>query len=71
MAWGPKPGRQMDREEELGWVEDPDLLDGVTGIALALLSAVSLVEPNWDRLLLTRIPIRSEARRRDADRATL
>jgi lantibiotic biosynthesis protein len=30
----------------------PDFLDGATGIALALLSAVTPVEPAWDRLLL-------------------
>jgi hypothetical protein len=44
-------------EAALGWVDDPGLLNGVTGIALALLGAVSAIEPSWDRLLLSRIPL--------------
>ncbi len=34
------------------WADDPGLLDGSAGIGLALLAAVSSVEPAWDRLLL-------------------
>jgi Lanthionine synthetase C-like protein len=34
------------------WTDDPGLLDGSAGIGLALLAAVSAVEPAWDRLLL-------------------
>jgi hypothetical protein len=32
------------------------LLTGATGIALALLAAVTAVEPAWDRMLLVDIP---------------
>ncbi|XXF79656.1 lanthionine synthetase C family protein [Myxococcaceae bacterium GXIMD 01537] len=35
-----------------GWTDNPGLLAGATGIALALLAATSPVEPEWDRLLL-------------------
>ncbi|NBD08171.1 lanthionine synthetase C family protein [Corallococcus silvisoli] len=35
-----------------GWTDNPGLLSGATGIALALLAATSSVEPTWDRLLL-------------------
>ena len=34
------------------WEASPDLLDGSIGVALALLGAVSSLEPEWDRLLL-------------------
>jgi hypothetical protein len=34
------------------WEASPDLLDGSIGVALALLGAVSSIEPQWDRLLL-------------------
>jgi hypothetical protein len=34
------------------WVRDPTLLTGSAGIGLALLAAVSAIEPAWDRLLL-------------------
>jgi len=34
------------------WADDPGLLNGSAGIGLALLAAVSAVEPAWDRLLL-------------------
>ncbi|HEY2294450.1 MAG TPA: hypothetical protein VGM86_27440 [Thermoanaerobaculia bacterium] len=34
------------------WTDDPGLLDGSAGIGLALLAAVSAVEPAWDGLLL-------------------
>ena len=35
---------------------DASFLTGATGVALALLGAVSGVEPNWDRVLLCSIP---------------
>jgi hypothetical protein len=34
------------------WVDDRGFLSGSAGIALALLAAVSPVEPAWDRVLL-------------------
>jgi len=36
----------------LDWVEDASLLTGAAGIALALLAAITPIEPTWDRLLL-------------------
>ena len=51
VAWGP------DAAGELGWRDDPTLLTGAAGVALALLAAVSPIEPAWDRfLLLSPIP---------------
>lgn len=41
-----KPGGGLD------WVDDPSVLTGAAGIALALFAAVSDVEPAWDRMLL-------------------
>jgi lantibiotic modifying enzyme len=38
------------------WVADGSLLVGAAGIALALLAAVTPVEPAWDRMLLVAIP---------------
>jgi hypothetical protein len=40
------------------WVADPGLVNGATGIALALLAAISGIEPLWDRCFLLDIPIR-------------
>lgn len=40
------------------WEDDPGFLRGSAGIGLALLAAVSNVEPDWDRVLLTSIPPR-------------
>lgn len=37
---------------EGAWVDEPGFLVGATGIGLALLAAVSHVEPAWDRVLL-------------------
>ncbi len=48
-AWMPlKPGD--DR-----WLDDPGILTGVAGIALALLAATTMIEPDWDRMLLVSI----------------
>jgi hypothetical protein len=49
-AWNPGP------ERSLGWTADPGLLTGAAGIALALLAAVTPIEPAWDRVLLVSIP---------------
>lgn len=38
------------------WADDPGFLTGSSGIGLALLAAVSPVEPAWDRLLLASLP---------------
>ncbi len=38
------------------WRTSTGLLDGATGVALALLAAVEPVEPRWDRLLLCDLP---------------
>ncbi len=38
------------------WHGDPGLLDGVAGIGLALLAAVTPVAPDWDRPLLLALP---------------
>jgi lantibiotic modifying enzyme len=43
-------GRQVDGG--IGWLADPAFLGGAAGIGLALLAAVSPIEPAWDRLLL-------------------
>jgi lantibiotic modifying enzyme len=36
----------------LNWREDPGLLEGSAGVGLGLLSAISPVEPEWDRVFL-------------------
>ena len=47
LAHGPIEGG-----ETLGWTEDPGVLNGVSGVALALLGAITTNEPAWDRMLL-------------------
>lgn len=39
-------------ENQQGWVDDASFLSGSAGVALALLSAVTDTDPEWDRLLL-------------------
>jgi hypothetical protein len=39
-------------ERTPAWVSDPSFLSGAIGVALALLSAATNVEPQWDRLML-------------------
>jgi hypothetical protein len=39
-------------EGRFDWIADPGFLGGAAGIGLALLAAVTPVEPGWDRLLL-------------------
>lgn len=50
LAMVPEPGGAMS------WQRDPGFLTGAAGIGLALLAAVSPVEPEWDRLLLASNP---------------
>jgi hypothetical protein len=40
------------------WRSDPGFLTGAAGVGLALLAAVTDVEPVWDRLLAVSIPPR-------------
>ncbi len=37
---------------ELDWRDDPGFLEGAAGVGLALLAAVSPVDPGWDRVFL-------------------
>jgi class I lanthipeptide synthase len=39
-----------------GWRDDPGFLEGAAGVGLALLAAISPVDPEWDRLLLAATP---------------
>lgn len=39
-------------EENGGWHNVADIIDGVSGIGLALLSAAFPIEPSWDRMML-------------------
>lgn len=55
-AWVPS----AQDPQSLGWEPDPGFLTGVSGIGLALLAAVTPVEPEWDRLLLVAIPPREQ-----------
>ena len=41
------------------WNPSSHLLDGAGGVALGLLAAVTPIEPEWDRLLLTDLPVRA------------
>jgi hypothetical protein len=62
-----RPGRgiggyeawQPDEAGSPAWSANPGLLNGAAGIALALLAAISPIEPAWDRMLLVSIPPRS------------
>jgi lantibiotic modifying enzyme len=40
----------------IDWKADPGLLGGAAGIAMALLSAITPIEPAWDRMLLVSLP---------------
>jgi hypothetical protein len=42
----------------VGWADERGFLMGAGGIALALLAAVTPIEPNWDRVLLVSLPPR-------------
>jgi hypothetical protein len=43
------------------WKGEPGFLCGVTGIGLALLAAVTDVEPSWDRVMVVGVPPRVHA----------
>lgn len=45
-----------EQEGDSPWRTDPGFLEGAAGIGLALLAAVSTVEPAWDRVLLVSLP---------------
>ncbi|HZT42756.1 MAG TPA: lanthionine synthetase C family protein [Chthonomonadaceae bacterium] len=51
-AWLPGP------DDALRWEADPGLLTGAAGVALALLAAITPIEPAWDRMLLLSGPKR-------------
>lgn len=63
-SWRPL-GEVPTVETELGWVDDRGFLTGAAGIGLALLGAVSPVEPAWDRVLLSSVPPRPLGTRAD------
>jgi len=44
------------QEQDLSWIADKSLLNGVTGTALALLAAAQPHSPMWDGLLMASIP---------------
>lgn len=52
-SWGPLPGwdRNDTESRRMGWVADPGFLTGVAGVGLALLAAITPIDPLWDRLL--------------------
>src|SRR5712692_6145954 len=43
-------------DETRHWEDDPGILTGAAGIALALLAATTSIEPEWDRMLLLSTP---------------
>ncbi len=49
-SWG------LNARGEPGWRSEPGFLHGAAGIGLALLAAVSPVEPAWDRVMLLSLP---------------
>jgi hypothetical protein len=57
LAWRPL-GDLTGPNPELGWLPDEGFLTGAAGIGLALLGAISPVEPLWDRALLSAVPPR-------------
>ena len=42
----------QDKHAQRDWYDNPRLLEGAAGVALALLAASEPVQPSWDRLLL-------------------
>ncbi|HSK76465.1 MAG TPA: lanthionine synthetase C family protein [Thermoanaerobaculia bacterium] len=50
--------RVAGQDSQSLWAADPGFLTGAAGIGLALLAAVTPVEPEWDHLLLVAIPPR-------------
>jgi hypothetical protein len=49
-AWRP------DENDVERWWDHPGIISGAAGIALALLSAATPLEPSWDRMMLVDIP---------------
>lgn len=49
-------GRMAGQDWQSLWAADAGFLTGAAGVGLALLAAVTPVEPEWDRLLLVAIP---------------
>lgn len=45
-----------DEEGNERWADDPGILTGAAGIALALLAAITDISPAWDRMLMISIP---------------
>lgn len=45
-----------DGEGRLDWRPDPSFLTGAAGVALALLTGLSPVPPDWDRVLMLSLP---------------
>ena len=45
------------------WVDEPGILMGAAGIALALLAAATDIEPQWDRMLLVSPSFRQEEKK--------
>jgi len=58
--------RLLDSRHRPVWTGDPGFLNGAAGIGLALLAAISSVEPAWDRLLPALIPSCPSGRAADA-----
>ncbi|HEX8823198.1 MAG TPA: lanthionine synthetase C family protein [Archangium sp.] len=48
--------QRLSEREEFSWVPDATLLNGATGVALALLAACHPFQPGWDGLLMAAIP---------------
>ncbi len=45
-----------DQDGNEAWEDDPGILTGAAGIALALLAATTDIEPKWDQMLLVSVP---------------
>jgi len=50
------PAWALNAQGEPGWRAEPGFLHGAAGVGLALLAAVSPVEPAWDRVMLLSLP---------------
>jgi hypothetical protein len=48
--------RVPDEDDVEHWGDDPGIITGAAGIALALLAAATPFEPAWDRMMLVQIP---------------
>ena len=49
------PSWRSNRDGGMSWQADAGFLTGASGVALALLGAVTTLEPSWDRVLLSSI----------------